>query len=282
MKEVDDLLEEVLKESANMMMEKDIGFDSDSDLESEGELEEEEDSDDEEEEELEDEEDENVESEWMHSKDNILTLEKRLSEKVFELCMSFIMQTFKQLEERKSPWIHFCGVLAIDWRKERFREPRNYLSMVSGILWVARLFFLEYSLPKYGYESLNWPSRDLYEDFNWRFEEVRKKYLLKSSCTVVGNIINMLAYGKELSRHMGREPVITWDYDGGGLILEKVTPMKIEKIRVTMEGFKSFVMKVVAELKTDLKEEMMFGFNMLKLDIENMNDLMSESKKGMR
>jgi len=55
MKEVDDFLKEVLKESTNMTMEKDIGFDSDSDLELEGELEEEKDSDDEEEEELKDE-----------------------------------------------------------------------------------------------------------------------------------------------------------------------------------------------------------------------------------
>jgi len=91
MKEVDDLLEEVLKESTNMTIEKDIKFDSDSDLESKGELKEEEDSDDEEEEELEDEEDENIKSEWMHLKDNILILKKRLSEKRFELCMSFII-----------------------------------------------------------------------------------------------------------------------------------------------------------------------------------------------
>ena len=186
------------------------------------------------------------------------------------------------MEEQKSPWIHFCGVLAIDWRKERFREPRNYTCIVAGILWVTRLFFLEYSLPKYEYESLNWSSRDFYEDFNWRFEEVRQKYLLRSSCTAAGMMIKMLAYGKELSKQMGREPVITWDFDGGGLMLEKVMPTRIEKVRVTMEGFKSFVIEVVSRLKEDLKKEMMFGFNMLKLDVKNMEDLMSESKKGKR
>jgi len=203
MKEVDDLLEEVLKENEDVMRAEDVGFDSESEK---GDLEEEEDSSDEEEE-LENEEDEDVETEWVPQSD--MTLEKRLSEKVFELCMLFVMQTFRQLEEQKSPWIHFCGVLAIDWRKERFREPRNYTCIVAGILWVTRLFFLEYSLPKYEYESLNWSSRDFYKDFNWRFEEVRQKYLLRSSCTAARMMIKMLAYGKELSKQMGREPVIT-------------------------------------------------------------------------
>ena len=44
MKEVNDFLEEVLKESTNIVMEKDIGFDSDSDLKLKKELEEEKDS----------------------------------------------------------------------------------------------------------------------------------------------------------------------------------------------------------------------------------------------
>ena len=65
-------------------------------------------------------------------------------------------------------------------------------------------------------------------------------------------------------------------------MLEKVMPTRIEKVRVTMKGFKSFVMEVVSRLKEDLKKEMMFGFNMLKLDVKNMEDLMSESKKGKR
>jgi len=135
---------------------------------------------------------------------------------------------------------------------------------------------LEYALPKYGYEHLNWPSRDVYEDFGWRMEEVRRKYLLKGCLSPVGSMINMLAYGKTMVRRMGGEAVITWDFDGAGLMIKN----KNKDVRVTMEGFKSFVKEVVSELKMDLKE-LLFGFNMLKLDMENMYDVMSESEKGI-
>ena len=55
---------------------------------------------------------------------------------------------------------------------------------------------------------------------------------------------------------------------------------KNEDVRVMMEGFKSFVKEVVLELKVDL-EELLFEFNTLKLNVENMCDIMSESKKGI-
>ena len=99
--------------------------------------------------------------------------------------------------------------MAIDWRKKRFREPRNYTCIVSGLLWVTRLFLLEYSLPKYGYEYLDWPSRDMYKDFGSRLEEVRQKYFAKGCLSPVGTLINMLGYGKTMGRQMGGEAVIT-------------------------------------------------------------------------
>lgn len=273
MKQVNDILDEMLKEEEdNVTMTKVRSFDSDSEEEEELLLNK--DSDDESESEEEEEEEEITE--WLGWRQGVGILEKQLSEKVFELCISFSMQIFKGLEENKSPWIHFCGVLAIDWRKKRFREPKNYTCIVAGILWVTRLFFLEYALPKYGYEHLNWPSRDVYEDFGWRMEEVRRKYLLKGCLSPVGSMINMLAYGKTMVRRMGGEAVITWDFDGAGLMIKN----KNKDVRVTMEGFKSFVKEVVSELKMDLKE-LLFGFNMLKLDMENMYDVMSESEKGI-
>jgi hypothetical protein len=103
-----------------------------------------------------------------------MPMDDRLSEKVFELCVRFLTQVFRQEEEGNSPLIHFCGVLGIDWENLRFREPGRFTPMLAGLIWVSRLLFLEYALPKRPYTTLNWPGREYYDDFGWRLEDIRR------------------------------------------------------------------------------------------------------------
>src|ERR1700689_3004501 len=144
-------------------------------------------------------------------------MDDRLSEKVFELCVRFLTQVFRQEEEGNSPLIHFCGVLGIDWEKLRFREPGRFTPMLAGLIWVGRLLFLEYALPKRPYTTLNWPVREYYDDFEWRLEDIRWRYMLKGSLTPMGSIISLLAYGKYVAKQLGSPGVVTWDVDGVGI-----------------------------------------------------------------
>ena len=96
-----------------------------------------------------------------------------LTEKLFALCITFLTQIFQGGEdESKTPLVHFCGVLRIDWKQSRFRDPGNYTPHLAGIMWVARLLFLKYALPSQVYSTLDWPSREYYNDHQWRLESM--------------------------------------------------------------------------------------------------------------
>ena len=200
-------------------------------------------------------------------------LEEHLTEKIFELCIKFLTQVFRNGEdETRSPLIHFCGVLGIDWKLGRFREAGSYTPYLAGMVWIGRLLLLEYALPSGRYEASGWPARDYYGDHGWRLEEVRWEWMLEGSRSPLDNMISLMAYGKYVAKVTGRAGVITWDEDGLGL--------QIKDKHMTIEGFKLMSHGVIKEAKDVLDTELLFGCGQMTLDLANMRDVMSERKKG--
>jgi len=118
---------------------------------------------------------------WSHPVGNgrADAVDELLAEKVFELCVKFWTQLFLQDEGPHSPLLYFTAVLGIDAKKGRFREPGNYTPMLAALMWVGRLIMLEYALPKREYRSLNWPTREAYNDYGWRLEELRRAHMIE-------------------------------------------------------------------------------------------------------
>jgi hypothetical protein len=200
-------------------------------------------------------------------------LADRLTEKLFELCIKFLTHTFRGGEdESRTPLVHFCGVLGINWKEERFRDPGNYTPLLAGIMWVSRLLLLEYALPSERYSTLDWPSREYYGDHQWRLESVRRDFMLEGCLTPLGYMVGLMAYGKFTTRQLGRCGVITWDEDGEGL--------QIKDIRVTMAGFKSFVAGVISNAQEIMNKELLFSVGQMNLDLLNIRDIMMEKKNG--
>jgi len=202
-----------------------------------------------------------------------LTSADRLTEKVFELCIKFLTQTFRHSEdESKAPLVHFCGVLGIDWKQSRFRDPGNYTPHLAGIMWISRLLLLEYALPMERYSTLDWPAREYYQDHRWQLEWVRREFMLEGCPTPLGYMVSLMAYGKYTAKQLGRMGVITWDADGQGL--------QIKDTRVTMAGFKTYIRGIISEARDIMNKELLFGVGEMRLDLVNMRDVMTEKKNG--
>ena len=99
---------------------------------------------------------------------------------------------------------------------------------------------------------------------------------MKGCLSPVETLINILRYEKVIDQQMRGEAIIIWDFDSKGLMIKN----KNEDVWVTIEGFKSFIKQVVSGLKVDLKE-LLFDFNIQKLNVENMYDIISELKKDI-
>jgi hypothetical protein len=104
-----------------------------------------------------------------------------------------------------STLIHFIGVLGIHRHSLAYKSADNSTSCFSRLIWLGRLFFLEYALPLYPYATLAypWPARNAYPDQAGRLEETHTKYLLRGSLGPVAEILELKAFAKAIVKREG-------------------------------------------------------------------------------
>ena len=81
----------------------------------------------------------------------------------------------------------------------------TYAQILVGTAWVCPLFLFEYTLPRREYLLLRWPSREEYDYYEWRLEDIRRAHLIEGVLSP-GSEINILAYGKYVT-----EDGVLWD-----------------------------------------------------------------------
>jgi len=121
-----------------------------------------------------------------------------LVEKLFRFLISLLCQQFPQEEQPKSPLCYFTGVLGIHRERRGFRPASNYTKEMAAIVWVARLLFLEYALPKYPYEHLGFPDRKHYPKWGWRMEDIRREHMLDGSDSPFNAVVRLLKVGRKM------------------------------------------------------------------------------------
>jgi hypothetical protein len=179
----------------------------------------------------------NEDEELEESRHEDIEADDLLAEKLFLFRVKVLTQRFQQDEGARSPLLHFSAVLGIDVKNGRFQEPGNYTPMLAGLIWVGRLLLLEYALPKREYKSLNWPSREVYNDYGLRLEHVRQGHLIEGCYSPTSDIISLMAYGKYVAKQQGKTGLITWDSDSRAL--------QFKGIRITMMSFKEFIYDII-------------------------------------
>lgn len=195
-----------------------------------------------------------------------------LAEKLFEFCISLITQQFSQGESPQSPLLYFTAILGIDHKNGGFRRAGNYTTMIAGLLWMSRLLVLEYALLKRNYTMLRWPNREAYQDHFWRMEELRRLHLVKGCMSLASHMMGLLAYGKQAAKAEERGGWIAWD--------ETQETIYIDKIILTIDGFKHFVHAVVGSAHDQLYDALLFGSSQMVIDLNSLKDSMTCKTPG--
>jgi hypothetical protein len=71
--------------------------------------------------------------------------EDQLDSQVLELSVSFLIQS--DYADKKSALLHFAAVLGIDPKKNAYKLPHQYSSILAGLLYCTRLLLFEHALP---------------------------------------------------------------------------------------------------------------------------------------
>ena len=194
-----------------------------------------------------DEDDEENDDDILDEEDNAMLNENReetgeeeeedsltvVAEKLMELSIAFITQHFPEGDDLHSSLVHFANVLGISNRFGRFAEPYNYTSYLAALMWMSRLFVMEYALPGRKYITLHWYTYAEYNNPSERLKAIHQKHLTLGSFGPINQIVQMLTIGRELVKKVGRLGLLMWvkDYQS----------VKIRNVELSIDVFKDFV-----------------------------------------
>ncbi|KAI3578614.1 hypothetical protein IWW34DRAFT_737753 [Fusarium oxysporum f. sp. albedinis] len=106
----------------------------------------------------------------------------------------------------------FCAALGINRHPLGYLEPHLYTGMLAGILWWARLFFLEAV-----FENQPVDQDEVGIEAVLTFREEHTSWMCIGTHSVISTIIGWMAYGKGYRQKNGGQPSIRWSDDEEGL-----------------------------------------------------------------
>ncbi|EFY93657.1 hypothetical protein MAC_00148 [Metarhizium acridum CQMa 102] len=144
----------------------------------------------------------------------------KLCEAQFQLSLMFWTYQCQADVMSSSTLVHFVAVIGVYRSSLAFRDAYNSTPMLAALIWVGRLFFLEYSLPLYSYDTLvyAWPARDAYLSQPTPLEKITAKYMLQGCHSPLGEPIKLKAMGRSIVKREGVPGNLTWAPDGHSLI----------------------------------------------------------------
>ncbi|PWI64582.1 hypothetical protein PCL_09512 [Purpureocillium lilacinum] len=144
-----------------------------------------------------------------------------LAEALFQLSMMFWTHQCQTGVLDSSALVHFTAVMGIHRTSLAYRSAYNYTPSRAALMWVGRLFFLEYALPLCSYDTLVyvWSPRNTYPSQPERLQAIRTKYMLRGCHTPIGEILELKAFGKSIIKREGYRSNLTWSLDGQSLTI---------------------------------------------------------------
>lgn len=111
---------------------------------------------------------------------------------------------------------HFTAILGIYRPSLAYRDACDYTLELVALIWVCRLSFLEYSLPRYRCDTLvyRWPSRSAYTSHKKRLHAIWRKYMQRGGYSPLSELIEPKVFAKSGGRRECSRATLIWAVDG--------------------------------------------------------------------
>jgi Orsellinic acid/F9775 biosynthesis cluster protein D len=122
-------------------------------------------------------------------------LEKEIQERIMALNIGLLKQPLGwNGTASNNLLLQYVGILSFDitfyrksgGRQRSFVPTSTSTGYIASLVWLARIFCLEYALPLKEYTTLRWPAVESYTDKVARLQEVRRSVLCLGTHTVIG------------------------------------------------------------------------------------------------
>jgi hypothetical protein len=157
-------------------------------------------------------------------------LQEPIQERLVQLSASLVMQDLPLWTAvNRNVLLHFAGILSLDIQASEhagaptFVPVANSTSHLAALLWVARILVLEYALPGRAYATNGWSSRESYEPQALdRLVQIHQKYLVQHQHTVIGELLDLKAFGRKMRSYDIARFTLRWSKDGQAVGIEKL------------------------------------------------------------
>ncbi|KAH7118690.1 hypothetical protein B0J13DRAFT_629804 [Dactylonectria estremocensis] len=140
-----------------------------------------------------------------------------LSEALFQLSMMFWTYQSQDRVMASSTIIHFTAVMGVHRSSLAYRDAYNSTLDLAALIWVGRLFFLEYTLSLYSYETL-------------------------------AELVELKAFGKGIIRQEGPRGNLTWALGGCSFTIGDDKVVRLSEFCATYQAAIAQVRQLVAEM----------------------------------
>lgn len=168
-----------------------------------------------------------VEDDWRRSMG--YTIETELQERLIKVSISLFTEHLPGWRQRTdSILLYFAGLLSIASPPRRQRDATKKPALLqfvptsqstthlSNLIWLGRLFVLEYALPSRPYKVNPWPCRDTHvdqKDALEHFNTIRRKHLLWNGCTAFNEMLSLRKCGRRAQGQDGAQLLLRWSRD---------------------------------------------------------------------
>jgi hypothetical protein len=182
--------------------------------------------------------------EGLEQRKPIERAEARLPKLITELYIAlFNHRLGRALSE--SALVVFLAVLGIDLTNNGFHPPEQYTPNLSALVKLTQLIVLQYSL----YQISRAPSTALAD----HIKPLRDEFMISTCSTPFILLLRLRAEGKRIRNITTQEGYITWADDYSSL--------SYKETNLNLERFRSFILKQIDLLSSDLKQLLLASSN---------------------
>jgi hypothetical protein len=161
---------------------------------------------------------------------------EELRELVFQLSITFSTASFTEGQPGSSLLVYFSGILGFSPDAQSFLPAKRFTPCLSGLIYIQRLLFLEYSLPYRAYPHIGIARRSRLHQHQ-HFETIRLRYMTTGAPSALEELQSLRDFGRVMSRTDAPSFLLRWSDDGQVVSYGDNFSLTIEKYRCLAKYF---------------------------------------------
>ena len=191
-------------------------------------------------------------------------------ELLFQLSITLIKQEFLDGNPGSTLLVYFSGIFGFAPNYQQFMLARQFCPALSGLIYVQRLLFLEWSLPLFSYHCIGLQQRPRFGQLEV-LKRTCDRYIVAGSPSALAELFSLRSFGYKVSKTEAPAFLLHWSNNDN-------TVSCAPGLTLSMDGFRQLPEHFIASAEK-LGTDLMYGFEP-NVVLSRLKDDMVNSKPG--